>query len=529
MEKPGIGRKYSRVRTGLLGFLAGVIAVLSPVFSQESGYFPDPDYYMDYGLVPEPVLPDEFALEMEVLLETSPEIPKVHSEWTIRILVNYPNPQDVSMVIPDLPPSLVLDRIRTTPRFVGRDGGANPEPEEKWTAVEFFFIPGQAGPVSLAPFEARAPGRLGYSPRVSAVIRDDSREDVLWAAWDLVPDSLTIGQSAEVRLHLITEQAENRQDAAVSYLIEAPVNALVETLDITEAGPGEFILRFQIIPLAGSAVRIPPALLKYGDASLTVSSREFRVLPVVSSGMDLQRPDPVPDRDMITGTGAEAGGGAARSGKEPTQAPPFPDASRAVFPLFRTGYDRAVREARSYWEQGLYAEALAVLRLNERELAAGPVLADLRRAAETALGIGFTGDETWRPRFFFLVLAGAASFILIFILLAIRGAGGGRNGFPVTSGSSWGYTCIVIVLCGAIGIGFCGFFRPGWITPPGTSGAGILRETGAFRVPENGTVPAVLFREGEAVQIRSIVDAWVYIESFGGKAGWVPLDRIIPY
>jgi hypothetical protein len=524
-----MGRRHPSVGPGLLGFFAFLSTVLCPVFSQETGYFPDPDYYQDYGLVPEIVPPAEFTENLEVLLEISPEIPEVHSEWMIRILVNHPNPRDVSVIVPDFPLSLVPDRIRTTAQFVGRGGETNPGEEEKWTAVDFFFIPDRDGPVSLAPFEARVPGRLGYSPPVSTVIRDDTRKAALRAVWEPVPAYLTVGQGAEVRLRLMTGKEENRQAASVSYRPEAPVNAIVETLGIAEAGPGEFILRFRIIPLEGPSVRLPSAPLKCGDASVTVPGHEFSVLPAALAAspiLAVQKNAPVRDRGMNAGTGD----GAARSGGEPLPAPLFPDASGAVFPPFRGGYNRALAEARSYWDQGLYAEALAVLRLNERELVAGPVLSPLRRSAETALGIEFTEDEGWRPRRLFLVLTAIASFILIFILCAAFSRSGGRIFFPVTSGFSWGYTFIVMSLCGMIGVGLYGFFGgPGRVTRYGISRTGVLRETGAFRVPEDGSAPAMIFREGEPVRVRSVADAWAYIESFDGKAGWVPLDRIIPY
>ncbi|MDR2069955.1 MAG: hypothetical protein LBP81_00855 [Treponema sp.] len=522
-----MGRRYFRIGPGLLGFFVFISPFLWPAFSEETGYFPDPDYYAEYGLSPETVPPGGITEELEVLLETSPESPRVYSEWMIRILVNHPNPQEVAVTLPDLPPFLVPDRVRTAARFVvPRTGGsreANPGTEEKWTAVDFFFIPRQDGPVSLAPIEVRVPGRLGYSPPVSALIRGDAREAALRAVWEPAPSSLTIGRKAEVRLRLMTGKAKVRQAAAVSYPIEAPVNAIVEPLGIAETGPGEFVLRIQIIPLEGPSVRLPAALLKYGDDSLAVPGREFPVRPGIPPA---ESPGPIPDRD----SGVHPQGDPAYAGEEPPPAPPFPDAPGAVFPLFRTGYERALGEARAYWDQGLYAEALAVLRLNERELAAGPVLAPLRRSAETALGLGFTEDEGWRPRYFFLFLTAGSAFILTGILFAALVKSRGRKIFPVTLDTSWGYTCIVILLCGMIGAGFYGFFGgPGRVLYSGKSRTGVLRETGSFRAPEDGGVPDTFFRDGEPVRIRSLTDTWAYIESFEGKAGWVPLDRIIPY
>jgi hypothetical protein len=513
-----------------VGFFVVLSALLWPVFSQETGYFPDPDYYAEYGLTPETDPPEEFEGELKVLLETSPEIPEVHGEWIVRIQVNHPNPQEVSVIMPDLPPSLVLDRIRTSARLAGQGGAAKPEAGEKWTAVDFLFVPGQIGRVSLAPFEVRVPGRLGYSLPVSALIQGGTGEAAV--VWEPAPSSLTVGRSAEVSLRLMTGKMENRQAALLSYQIEAPVNAIVETLGAAEIGPGEFALRFRIIALEGPSVRLPSGLVKYGGASLPIPPREFRVLPATPAASGLssaQGPAPVPDRGANAGTGD----GAARGGEGPPPAPSFPSGPDTGFPLFFNifirGYERALAEARSYWDRGRYAEALVILRLNERELAAGPVLASLRRSAEIALGLGgFTEDERWRPRVFFLALAATASFILIVMLPAAFITGGRRKIFPVTSGSSWGYTVIAVFLCGMIGIGLYGYFG-GSVRDLRGIRTGVLRQTGSYRMPEEGSVPDMFFREGEAVRIRSVTDAWAYIESFEGKAGWVPLDRIIPY
>jgi hypothetical protein len=125
-------------------------------------------------------------------------------------------------------------------------------------------------------------------------------------------------------------------------------------------------------------------------------------------------------------------------------------------------------------------------------------------------------------------LAITASCGLVF-LLAAAGIKSGKEGiFPVTSGPSWGSTFTVIVLLIIIGTAFYGFLGgPGGITRPG--GTGILREAGAFRAPEEGSRLDMSFRMGEPVRIRSRADAWACVESFEGKMGWVPLDRIIPY
>jgi hypothetical protein len=507
MEKPGMGRRYCRIRPGLLGALVFLSLILRPAFSQEPD-FADPDYALQYGLTPEPA---EFLEDLEVLLEISPDAPEAHIEWKVSLLVNHPNPQDVSVTLPPLPPFLVLDRIRTTAR---REAG------ERWTAVEIFFVPGRGGPVSLAPFEVQVPGRQGYSPPLSTGTPGDAGEALpLRALWDPLPASLRTGEEVELRLRLFTGEEGTRQ--ALSYRLEAPVNAVVEALGVEERAPGELILRFRVIPLDGTAVSVKSAPLTYGDASLIVPGREFSVLPRPPSSA------PAPAAPPETGLSAAA--------LNPAELPAFPGeaaASPAVFPFFRPAYARALGEAHAHWEEGRYAEALALLRRNERDLAAGPALAPLRRAAETALGIGAVADERWRPRRLYLTLAAAASLVLILSLpgVFVPSACGRQKNKHVTLGPSGSYRFVAIIAFILTGAAFFGFFGgPERGTAPAKGRTAVLREADAFRVPEGGDEPALFFREGEPVRVRALSEPWAFVESFEGKTGWVPLDVIIFY
>jgi hypothetical protein len=76
---------------------------------------------------------------------------------------------------------------------------------------------------------------------------------------------------------------------------------------------------------------------------------------------------------------------------------------------------------------------------------------------------------------------------------------------------------------------------------PGKGRTAVVRETSLYRVPEHvgetlaedpggaaiSTSPG--FAEGEPVLIRSAADSWAYVESFDGRAGWVPAERLVPY
>jgi hypothetical protein len=119
---------------------------------------------------------------------------------------------------------------------------------------------------------------------------------------------------------------------------------------------------------------------------------------------------------------------------------------------------------------------------------------------------------------------------LIFFLLRKK-----SRGKSVTSSVSRGYRIVFIVLIPVLGLGIYGFYRK--FGGFGQGRPAVLRETSLYRVPEYGTENSggnlapggEGFAEGEAVLIRSVAGSWAYVESFDGRAGWVPADRLIPY
>jgi hypothetical protein len=187
--------------------------------------------------------------------------------------------------------------------------------------------------------------------------------------------------------------------------------------------------------------------------------------------------------------------------------------------VFRPAWEPLVREVQSLWDAGDRAAALAELRRFERDHPAGPLLKNLRRNLEHALGLEYTADEKWRPR----------ELLILGLLGGIAGAAAGaiRRFFRPLPSRRAGF--FIIIFLGFAGICLWGILAGRGI-PPGRS-AGVLRETTARRIPDPGGEAAAFFREGQPVSIRSGGGPWVWVEAPDTpvSAGWAPREAVIFY
>ncbi|MDR3276002.1 MAG: hypothetical protein LBT11_02130 [Treponema sp.] len=448
-----------------------------------------------------------------IFLETSSAEARSGENWYISILVDHPNPMDVAVKPPVFPPGLSLERVRTGTRFISTPSG----PEEgglsrggrRWTELEFLFVPQEEGLYRVPPFEISLP--TGFFQTAAFTVQVGGGNQTTGASqpkavWENAPASLVPGQVAEIRLRLTGVEAKDA--AAQDTIAYRPVAlaGILEALpengspDAVPAGSGA-VLRFRLIPLDGPEVLIPAGLLRYGEQSIPVPALRIEVG---------EGPGIVPGADApVSGTG---GVNTVSDTTEPALELLFPaEIPQTAFFLFRPGMDRLVAEARRLWSQGLYAQALTVLRKGERDLAAGPALRSLREAVERALGLEPGQVEPGRPRVLFLVLGIMAGCATMGLLILI-----------VTRGRRRGLT-IIMILLGIIAVaGFTGFAA--------RSAVGVMQETSAYRAPDNEAAPTVQFREGELVRlITRGGGSWIYVESQDGATGWVPADRIIMY
>jgi hypothetical protein len=445
---------------------------------------------------------------LTLVVSTFPEAPRAEETWTVTILADYPHPEDMTVSLPELPPSLVLEQVRKEPRYTNRD--------ERWTVCEMRFRFRRGGEAILPPIEVRVPGYTARteSLRVYAVGTAPGErplEESVRLIRECDPPRAIAGEAAQIVLRL-SGPDQTPLSAVVSFpsRMDIPENALLEALPLSESDrEGGVLFRWRLIPLAGPTVYLAPLDIRYEGTVVTVPALAIPVLPERNAAA-------IPDAPAGPVSGAEAAPG--DDGPLENTPIPFPDLPAGVFFLFRHDYEEAAESARTLWEGGLRAEAIASLRRAERDSSAGPALIPLRRALEAALFPGLTADEQWRPRTLLRALCAGSLTLLLTAVLAFLF----RRKSAVTSGLSWGYKSIGITLLIILGLSIYALAGA-----PHTGG--VLRAAEGYRLPEETGPGWVRFSEGQSAAVHSRVKDWVYVETPDGKAGWVSAGRVILY
>jgi hypothetical protein len=447
----------------------------------------------------------------------------------VLILVDHPNPAEVVVIPPELPPVLSLDQVRTGIRLE--------RPQKRLTMVEFIFIPRWEGPLTLKPFTVIVPGGQAVTPELTAYAGGEgglpaSRPRLIW---ETGPPALRAGESGEYRLRLLDRDPEKALPGPFFRRIRPPPDCLVEEVPLIPADrERDVILRLRIIPLKAGELRFDPVLLAAGTEALEIPGLRIPVLPAIPKERE-------PDGALGNGPSAPPvsdGVGAVSPRPSPAARIPFPELPPGGFFPFKKAYARTLEPIGWLWDEGRRAEALARLREKERDSLIGPSLAPIRGLAEEALGLERGQNETplaLIALIIAMILVLPAS-LLVFLKFRPKPTAG-----SVTSGVSRGYWIAGIAAAFILGLGLFLFFTgasAGGVRPGKSA---VLRQTGAYQVPdsvdcgsgENAGAAKVHFGEGERVLIRAAAGAWVYVESFDGKAdgraGWVPSDRLIPY
>jgi len=456
-----------------------------------------------------------------VVTRSAPDSPLAGTEWTLTLLIDHPFPHEVTIRVPSFPESLFLDRVLKNTRVMsGTDASG------RWTVAEYRFIPEQSGVYMINPFVITTPQGSVSTTAITLTVHDAQSAAVVQQhrlAWDGIPALLRVGETAALYLKI------SEWDSALPLPVPQIFMPLPEEGFIIEAAAPDSssVLCVNITPLAARNLKLPARTISHNNINFEIPPLGITVSPAVQQATEA----------------AEATGAAepAAPSAEP-QGFAFPEFdtpaasgffSRLFFRIgaFRADYELSYRAAAELCNSGHYAEALALLRRNERDHAAFPLFAVLRRQLERELGIYYTRNE--KPLTFvinaYLALCGIAAFL--FTLLLLRKA---RR-------KSMLMLCVIFVLCGAVTLVY-------WLSGTRSPRAGryytaVLNETELRQVPDFSGTPQARLNEGQPVQVlRAEINAdeenaalndirwiWIITRDAEGLSGWIPEDRAIYY
>jgi len=409
--------------------------------------------------------------EPRVMLEASLEPPVVGSTWVLTVLADHDNPNQVSVMEPPLADGLFLEQILQGPRLVNLGSWLTGVPHgatyERWTATEYRFVLNTYGTFNFGPFTVITPQGQARTrpftlevqpPQLAAGARHYG------TTWEGMPQSLGTGESVVFTLKLGDGTYQEPMPTVVPraglFMPTVPPGHILESLPITQAEASQgTVLRLRLIPLEAGAFFLAHRRFSYGNAVFEIPTVH---IPVSQSatGLVIAAPSAETVVPVIAGP-----------------APPFPSHENALAAnprlrqRYRAEFEAAYFTALNLWERGYRANALAVLRQNERDHSAGALFAEVRREAEAALGITGTHDERRR---------------------------GFVRGIP--------------------------FFRE-------RTNSAVLRETAVRRVPDPAGEEIARFTEGQPVTIGRENGQWVLVTAgdANGTSGWIPGENIILY
>ena len=466
-------------------------------------------------------------------IEMSNETPMVNSSWSLYILVNHPDPREVIVRPPRFPPALALDRVRTETRYMRSTSGRE---DERWTRIEFLFTPIRAGAITITPFEITVLGRRveTRSTNVRILPQTVTRNYNPRFNWQSqqqnLPSAASPAESGKKNEFILELTNWNPQLDAPRNIFQgrAPRNAIIEESIPQGTGDGIFRYTVYVIPLEESNVTLESFIFRTDIYAITVPAIN---IPVMRSATDAA---------ASIGTSLYINPGVSSLEEENAVLKnriPFPENSYRRVRFFEAEYRRICARVQDLWEQGLIAEALAEIRKNERDSLAGRSLVTLRRDMELALGLGFTRDEKWFPPripvvswviLVFLIFAAASVFLVFYSRLRRKTV----SQKSVTFHRRGGFKAVIIFVF-LLGFAFI-FLEEGFRNLPigrsrSPARSAVLRETQAYRVPDDKGAINARFSEGQPVLVGDRSPEWCSAETPDGRSGWVKREAVILY
>ena len=224
------------------------------------------------------VTAQDAGVEVEVTVKTYPENPSVLSFWTLSLLADHPVPDEVNVMVPPLPGSLLLDRFRKVPSEPGK------------TLVEYRFLLNSAGTITLDPFRVVTPLGAAFTAPLTLTVRKarESQEPfpLVWEGRRTVP----AGEKAVFRL-----RAEGGKQVPVfppvrALMPEVPRDLILEgeepsgmekeagivfILKLTALGPGTFSIPGRTLGAGNTVFAIPVLGISVEPAAFIAANGEF--------------------------------------------------------------------------------------------------------------------------------------------------------------------------------------------------------------------------------------------------------------
>ena len=238
MEKQKVGRRFKLFRPGLLNsvFIIFLFFITFKTNAQTA---------------------DEKLWDITPVV--SPENPVAGGNFTITLLIDHPNPAEVTVVPPEFPREILLNRIRNEARNVLENTLNNKtDPSgnySRWTAVEYLFTAQSPGILEIGQFSIITPDKKAETEIIQFTIIADEIPTQKYSPtlhWENLPAILHPGEEKIIILVLSGwDPEENPPEKIIGGYV--PKNAIMdELIHLNQKKNGNIQYNFRIIPLSAS-------------------------------------------------------------------------------------------------------------------------------------------------------------------------------------------------------------------------------------------------------------------------------------
>jgi len=209
---------------------------------------------------------------------TFPDKPLAENAWTYTLHIDYPDPDEVSVIAPSFDEALSLERIVKHPRVTGN---------KLQTAVEYRFIPVKSGRFTLDKFTVICPdGVTETNPYVLdvAALNDEQKTVTLRLIWEAESSqrnaAAQITAAEKILLVLRAADKDSKMPPPEFFFPEVPPNMLLSLTQISaEERKSGIAAKFTLIPLATENFRLDERTLQYENTRFYIPALQINANP----------------------------------------------------------------------------------------------------------------------------------------------------------------------------------------------------------------------------------------------------------
>jgi len=211
--------------------------------------------------------------------------------FTLTFLVDYPEPDDVSVVPPELSSSLTMDQFIKSPvvtdiNQLHQTGRRSRNPKDNiytQTSIEFTIIPNATGRITLDSFTVISPHGPRYTSPIVLIVspRSEVRRAVSQRAiWEGAPRQAATGERITFYLRLQNFRPENADTypGSAFFMPQVPQGVILSQNSITaQERDAGIVLKLTLIPLAEGNFSLPARSIHHENTRYDIPALTIRI------------------------------------------------------------------------------------------------------------------------------------------------------------------------------------------------------------------------------------------------------------